>query len=73
MPTSSCDVLVDLLPMAGADDERARRQLQSGRRAARTRPFLDAARSPGWSRALFVPWLSDKKNVYAEYALLVRE
>lgn len=71
VPLHTCDVLVDLLPAIGAADEKARRALHKGRVAWRTRPFLDAARSPVWSRALYVPGLSAKRNAYAEYALLV--
>ena len=71
--TTTCDVLFDLLPAAGAADERERSRLHSGFRPSRTAPFLDTARSPAWSRALYVPWLSEKRNAYAVYAMLVRE
>ena len=67
----TCDVLVDLLPIAGSDDEPARAGLQRGLRVWRTERFLDAARSPGWSRALYVPVLSEQRNAYANYAVLL--
>ena len=72
VPLSSCDVLVDLLPEPDAPDARERVQMHRGLQPWRTHPFLDAASSPGWSRALYVPVLSDTRNVYAQYALLVR-
>ena len=71
VPLGSCDVLVDLLPIAGSDDEQARASLQRGMRVWRTERFLDAARSPGWSRALYIPGFSERRNAYAEYALLL--
>ena len=73
VPLASCDVLVDLMPASGAADEAERRRLHRGRRPARSAPFLDAARSAGWSRALYIPHLSNARNVFVEYAMLVRE
>ena len=72
VPLHTCDVLVDLLPTAGAADERERRALHRGRRAWRTWPFLDAARSPSWSRAVYIPALSARRNAYGSYVVLQR-
>ena len=69
---SECDLLVDLLPIPGADDEQSRRALHRGLTPLRRYRFLDAARSPGLTRALYVPGLSERRNAYAEYALLAR-
>ena len=71
IPMERCDVLVDLLPIAGSDDASSRAALQRGLVIWRTARFLDAARSPAWSRALYVPWLSERRNAYAQYALLL--
>ena len=72
VPLPTCDWLVDLLPADGAPDEAARRHLQKGFRSWQTVPFLDAPRSPAWSRALYVPFVSDTRNAYVEYALMQR-
>lgn len=72
VPLRSCDYLVDLLPIKGSDDERERRELHRGFTPWRTARFLDAAHSPSWSRALYVPLLSERRNAYAEYAVLKR-
>jgi len=73
VPIETCDVLVDLLPMNGAADEQERRRLHHGRQPMLpTWRFLDAAHSPRWSRALYVPYLSDARNAYAQYAALER-
>ena len=70
VPPERCDVLVDLeLPSDGEGGHPAAR----GKSVWRSRPFLDAARSPGWARALLVPYLSDASNVYARYVVLARE
>ena len=68
----ACDALVDILPIPGADDERARRDIQRGFQTLLSVPFLDASRSPGWSRALYVPLLSGRANSYAQYAVMAR-
>ena len=35
-------------------------------------PFLDSAASPSLTRALYVPWLSARKNRWADYVLYER-
>ena len=35
--------------------------------------FVDGERSPRWSRAFWVPWWSERHNVWGEYQLLERE
>ena len=68
-PVKSCDWLVELeLP---TDAETPSRKTKEWRVAAR-RPFLDAARTPAWARALYVPGLSAKHAAYAEYVVLER-
>ncbi|EOD41157.1 mannosyltransferase, Alg9 like-protein [Emiliania huxleyi CCMP1516] len=63
-----CDVIVDLeLPGDAAPRSRA------GWHVWARRPFLDADRSPSWSRALYVPWLTAGRNVYANYSVLGRQ
>ena len=71
IPLESCDVLVDLLPISGSNDQAERAAFQRNLFRWRAAPFLDAARSPSWSRALYVPMVSDHSNAYAEYALLL--
>jgi len=36
-------------------------------------PFLNAAKSPRWSRAFYIPWISRRQNVYNNYVLLKRQ
>ena len=68
-PIKSCDWLVELeLP---TDAETPSRKAKEWRVAAR-RPFLDAARTPAWARALYVPGLAAKHAAYAEYVVLER-
>ena len=69
VPIKSCDWLVELeLP---TDAETPSRKTKEWRVAAR-RPFLDAARTPAWARALYVPGLAAKHAAYAEYVVLER-
>ena len=72
VPHAHCDMLIDLLPIPDTDDYYQRVDLQYGFDVWRSAPFLDAARSAAWSRALYVPLLSARRNAYAEYALLLR-
>ena len=38
-----------------------------------SRGFVDAARSHSWlARALYIPWLTDRRNVRVQYVLLQR-
>ena len=71
IPLEQCDVLADLLPLPGSDDEHERAKLHRGLVPWRTAPFLDAAHSPSWSRALYIPMLSARRNLFVEYALLI--
>ena len=65
---SSCDFIVDLeLPGEGSH-----RSASAAWHVWARRRFLDASRSPSWSRAFFVPRLSEKRNTYADYVLLGR-
>ena len=56
---------------APTDAETPSRKAKEWRVAAR-RPFLDAARTPAWARALYVPGLAAKHAAYAEYVVLER-
>ena len=66
----ACDYLVDLDLRDQAEPsylaDRATWEVVAQRR------FLDAGRSPVWSRALYVPWVSDRHNTYAPYVALKR-
>lgn len=42
-------------------------------RALRCHQYLDAAASPSWARAFYVPVLSDRHNVQGLYCLFARE
>ena len=62
MSTGRCDVLVDY-------EEAFATSPIEGMAIWRDRPFLDAAHSPGWSRALYIPYLSKKRNTFARYVV----
>lgn len=36
-------------------------------------PFVDNSKSPAWSRAFYIPYMSQKKNVWVDYVLLEKE
>ena len=60
-----CDVLIDLrLP-----DSAPPKGVKQARLVTwRSRRFLDPARSPAWSRALWVPFgVSERRNAWAQY------
>ena len=47
-------------------------EVESVWRVVSRRRFVDGERSPRWSRAYWVPWLSEQRNVWGEYQLLER-
>ena len=65
---AECDFVVDLELEGGAPH----RSTTATWHVWARRRFLDASRSPSWSRAFYVPKLSEQRNAYADYVLLGR-
>jgi hypothetical protein len=49
---------------------RSRRAREVGMRLQTKLAFLDAAHSPSWSRAFYIPVLSYQRNKFGQYAVL---
>ena len=76
-PLAECTHAVELVPRGrapGADSLAAAIAARPERewRRALAVPFLDSAASPSLTRALYVPWLSARKNRWADYVLYER-
>lgn len=68
VPLAACHYLVEL----EAEHDPSRLSLRREWEVALRYPYLDASRSPALTRALWLPWLSARDNVYASYVLLRR-
>ncbi|KAJ1640592.1 Alg9-like mannosyltransferase family-domain-containing protein [Pavlovales sp. CCMP2436] len=68
VPTSACHYL---LTLEGSDEARALSRGAQWETALRA-PMIDAARSPTLTRALWIPWVSARKNAYGSLALMKR-
>lgn len=78
VPLRACSYVVDFEP-SGAQggggeggDDGPRLSAERGWEVVRSVPFLDARRSPALTRALWLPWLSARKNAWGQYVLLKR-
>eukprot|EP01029_Cantina_marsupialis_P025929 TRINITY_DN68847_c1_g5_i1.p1 TRINITY_DN68847_c1_g5~~TRINITY_DN68847_c1_g5_i1.p1 ORF type:complete len:513 (+),score=67.46 TRINITY_DN68847_c1_g5_i1:202-1740(+) len=67
---SSCDFIVDL-----ELDDQQEEYLSKHKDFIKiySTSFLDASQSPSLTRAFYIPFLSEKKNVFAEYVLLKKK
>ena len=64
----ACDWLIDL--EQGEGGAAAAAPHRRGRWALwRSEPFVDAAESPLWSRVLYLPYLSERANVWSDYTV----
>ncbi|KAL1518698.1 hypothetical protein AB1Y20_002985 [Prymnesium parvum] len=66
---SNCDFIVDL----ELASDRTHRSATPAWHVWTQHRFLDASRSPSWSRALYIPMISDQYNTYADYVVLGRK
>ena len=70
-----CAVLVDFIASKSSSDGAAPWMAQTPWLALTPwfeRPFLDASRSPSWSRALYIPFVSARRNAYGRYVIFRR-
>lgn len=70
IPITSCHYLVDLETFRETVLEPNYAKQSENWDVIITKPFLDSFRSPPLSRAFYVPFISSKYNVYANYNLL---
>ncbi|XP_028401447.1 alpha-1,2-mannosyltransferase ALG9-like [Dendronephthya gigantea] len=70
VPIESCYYLMDLHTTHVTTLEPSYAEQNENWQVLISKPFLDSNRSPAFYRAFYIPFLSNKRNVFANYVLL---